>query len=340
MGRERARGALLGLAVGDALGTTLEFQRPAAPPFPAFATGPHRDLKGGGPFNLSPGQVSDDTQMACALAASLLERGCYDPSDAARKYVEWLPHAFDVGIQTRQALLLLEEGVAPQEAGRRVWVESRRHAAGNGSLMRAAPIAVFFAADPSGRRVASLADSVITHYDPRCRIACASFTAAIAAALRKTGAPDPGTMLSAAQYEIGHSAFEISAHGLALEAEEAYAALHEDLQLAQAADPLLYGSKIHLHRDAGFVRVAFRLAFWQLLHAPTFEAGLVDIVNRGGDADTNGAIAGALLGAPFGEDAIPQRWREAVLSALQHGPPGALRDRYHPKRLLELAVVA
>jgi ADP-ribosylglycohydrolase len=79
------------------------------------------------------------------------------------------------------------------------------------------------------------------------------------------------------------------------------------------------------------------LAFWELLHAPTYEAALVDTVNRGGDADTNGAIVGALFGARFGEDAIPAHWKTRVLQALQTSSLAALRDVYHPRVLLELA---
>src|SRR5215831_18171931 len=95
--RDRAQGALLGLACGDALGTTLEFSELDGPPFPMLARGPHRNITGGGPFGVLPGQVTDDTQMACCLAASLHERGQFDVSDVGRRYVEWTGHAFDIG---------------------------------------------------------------------------------------------------------------------------------------------------------------------------------------------------------------------------------------------------
>src|SRR5262249_38705405 len=94
--------------------------------------------------------------------------------------------------------------------------------------------------------------------------------------------------------------------------------------------------EVHLHRHEGYVRVAFRLAFWELLHAPDLRAGLIDAVNRGGDADTNGAIAGALLGARHGADGIPASWRERVLGALA-GDAGPLATLYHPRELLRLA---
>ena len=94
--------------------------------------------------------------------------------------------------------------------------------------------------------------------------------------------------------------------------------------------------EVHLIGTQGYVRVALRLAFWELYRAPSFEAALIDVVNRGGDADTNAAVTGALLGAYWGEEAIPERWRSAVLSALE-GQEGPFAERYHPRRLLLLA---
>jgi len=334
--QERARGALLGLAVGDVLGTTLEFSTPRELGFRPLLAGPHDDITGRGPWGLAPGQVTDDTQMACCLLASL--RACvgFHADDAGRRYVEWRTHAFDIGSQTHAALDAIDRGVPAHEAGRHVWETRGRNAAGNGSLMRTAPIGVWFAEDPATRRAAALSDSAITHYDPRYQLACAAFDAAIATALH--GPTDPGALVVAARAEIDAAAAALGERdpGAVAETEAARRALCADLDAAGRDDPRLYGPDLHLHRHAGFVRVAFRLAFWEALHAPSFGAGLVDAVNRGGDADTNGAIAGALLGACHGEQAIPDAWSDRVLGALQQGPPGPLRDVYHPLRLLEL----
>src|SRR5215831_20818377 len=109
-----------------------------------LARGPHRDITGGGPFHVLPGQVTDDTQMACCLAASLLERGEFDPADVARRYVEWRQHAFDIGALTKSALKFLASGASPTDSGREAWLASGRQSAGNGSLMRTAPIGVYF----------------------------------------------------------------------------------------------------------------------------------------------------------------------------------------------------
>jgi len=329
--QERSRGALLGLAVGDALGATLEFSEPRAPPFPTLARGPHREVLGGGPFRLVPGQVTDDTQMACCLAASLRARDRFDCDDVAARYAAWQEVAFDIGTQIAAALNAIREGTPPRRAGFDVWKRAAHRPAGNGSLMRTAPIAVLLTT-AGARREAALADAAITHFDPRCRLACAAFDAAVAAAVEADASPE--AMREAALRELAPAATALRAVGSdERDVGGAARALAEDLALAGEDDPRLHGHDVHLHRTRGFVRVAFRLAFWELLHVPCFEEALVDVVNRGGDADTNGAIAGALLGAAHGESAIPARWREKVLAAVPR-EQGPLRDLYHPRALL------
>ncbi len=337
--RDRSRGALIGLAVGDALGTTLEFTDREAPPFPELAVGPHREMVGGGPFEVAPGQVTDDTQLACCLVDALHTCRRFDADETGRRYLEWRPHAFDIGNQTSAALAEIAHGTPALEAGRRVWgARTGNRPAGNGSLMRTAPIGVYLAERPDERLAASLGDSAITHYDPRCRIACAALNAAIATAVRRDEPCIGPELLAAGRAEVVRATEVLLAEPQPYRKQisAAKADLLDDLAAAGEDDPELYGPEVHLQRQEGFVRVAFRLAFWELMHAPSFEAALVDVVNRGGDADTNGAIAGALLGACRGEQAIPKRWRTAVLKALQDRRPSPLRDRYHPKRLMEL----
>lgn len=335
--RSWARGTLLGLAVGDALGATLEFQSCDAPPFPTLATGPHVDITGGGPFAVEPGQVTDDTQMASCLAASLKQHRRFHPTDVAQRYVAWMADAFDIGTLTHASLSMIQRGVSPGEASRRAWLHTEKKSAGNGSLMRVAPIAVAFADNAIARRMAALADSAMTHYDPRCRIACAAFCAAIAEA--GTSRTDPEELHAAAAREIEEATNALInlAPSDGPDAERARGDLLADLEAAKRDDPGLYSPDLHIHEHQGFVRVAFRLAFWELLHAPTFEAALLDVVNRGGDADTNGAIVGALFGARFGEQAISPAWTTRVLDALKTSPKVGLRDVYHPRVLLELA---
>lgn len=332
----KARGALLGLAVGDALGTTLEFQTPAPQPFAPPLTGPHQDIIGGGPFSVAAGQVTDDTQMACVLARSLMEKGGLKPDHVGAGYIAWAQHAFDIGQLTRTALSRIASGVSADVAGKEVWEETGRQSAGNGSLMRTIPIALFYEPLAKRRREVSMADAAITHFDPRCQLACAAYNGAVAHAVRgpqKTSQQ----MLDAAREDLDLA--EASLLDLypaeAQYIQDAAVMLRADLDAAAAPDPDLYGTELHLVKMQGYVRVAFRLAFWQLVHAASFEAGLIDTVNRGGDADTNGAIVGGLLGAKFGADAIPAQWASAVMTSLADDS-GVWGTTYHPRRLMEL----
>lgn len=334
--RDRARGALLGLAVGDALGTTLEFKTVPAPAFPELMLGPHTEITGGGPFTVKRGQVTDDTQMAVALAQSLRGLKRYDAEETLRRYKAWLPHAFDVGIQTGAAIESTNPSISPHHGARAHWLQHGKKPAGNGSLMRTAPIAVFFSKARDARIKASFADSMITHFDPRCALACAVFNGAIATAIHTIGEVQPKRLIAQLAGEVSIAAATLGREmkEQIREVQDATVAIKQDLAAAEQDDPKLYGPEIHLHLQQGFVRVAFRYAFWSLLHAPNFEAALIDIVNRGGDSDTNGAIAGALLGAAYGESRIPSKWRTAVLEASPSNQQ--LRDVYHPRELLPL----
>jgi ADP-ribosyl-[dinitrogen reductase] hydrolase len=338
--RLRGRGALLGLSVGDALGSPLKARRLAAPLFPQLADGPFRELKAGGPFELKRGQVGESGQMASCLGAGLRELKTYDPDDMLRRYLAWQGHAAGMSESTRELMTeLLESGLPRATAARRVWLRGFRRVASNGSLARTAPLGVFFYKDTQARVQASLADSALTHFDPCCQLACAALNGSIAHALgagEKVKTEDLITAaisgLSVASASLGRSAAEY-----VQEVSLATAALREDLAAAQRNDPLLYGPDLHLHLKPDRVRVAFRLAYWELLHAPSFEAGVVDVINRGGDTDVNGAVAGALLGAFHGEEAIPSEWRQGVVEALGPWGSGPLWTLYHPRHLLLLA---
>ncbi|MBA3397687.1 MAG: ADP-ribosylglycohydrolase family protein [Deltaproteobacteria bacterium] len=356
MTNDRAAGALLGLAVGDALGTTYEFEAITQPDYPQLATGPATDVVGGGPFELVAGQVTDDTQLAVCIAASLVARGGFDIEDIGRRFVAWSAHAFDIGNQTRATIQLLASGVAASSAGLTIWREWDRKPAGNGSLMRTAPLAVAFAGGdtsivPVALIDAAIAESLITHADPRCALACAAFDCAIAAAI---GTPLDGTAL----VEVARAALHVGAQRLAAlwatpgaddgatssadpavvdreHLASALADLDSDLDAALAREPGVYRAGMHVHRTAGFVRVAFRLAFWHAVHTPSWRDAVVDVASRGGDADTNTAIVGALLGARDGATAIPAAWCERVLGVDQPGP-AAWAAAHHPRHLLAL----
>lgn len=330
MDEARARGALLGMAVGDALGTTFEFETIDQPAYPTLATGPATDIVGEGPFHLEAGQITDDTQLAVCLARSLADHGrTLDVGDVAARYVAWMEHAFDIGTQTGGALRRIARGDLVTVAARAAWIEGGRRAAGNGSLMRIAPLAVAYARRGDLDRMARAAidDSLITHADPRCALACAAFVRGIAAAGGDVVAAARDGLEQGRAYLSRHWPDEIAA------IDEAARDLEGDLDAAQSADPGVYRPGLHLHGTAGFVRVAFRLAFWHALRARDYAAAVVDVASRGGDADTNAAIVGALVGARDGESAISPAWRERVLGATQPGP-AEWAEAHHPRHLL------
>jgi ADP-ribosyl-[dinitrogen reductase] hydrolase len=183
--RERVRGCLLGLAVGDALGTTLEFRRPGS-----FA--PIEDMVGGGPFGLQPGEWTDDTSMALCLAESLVECRGFDPVDQLRRYVRWWREGhlssngrcFDIGNTVRDALRRFEETGAP-------WCGSTDpNTAGNGSLMRLAPVPLYYRRDRAKAVERSAESSRTTHGAPQAVEACRAYGGRIVDALNGNAKAD------------------------------------------------------------------------------------------------------------------------------------------------------
>lgn len=344
MMNKQAQGALWGAAVGDALGTTVEFSRPEAATrvvFPDQLTGPLTDVVGGGPFNVDVGQVTDDTQMAVALHRSILRCGGFNADDVAKSYFQWRRDAFDIGGQTSGALSNVQYCVpgAAYAAGYRSWDAGGRRAAGNGSLMRTSPIGVNFAHDPDLVIENSVLDSAITHADPRCMLSCAAYNAVIADNIREEGKSPIYRLFTVAEQAAREARFFIEDHTVMKHwytEEELDSAMRDilvDLDLAFWPDPDL-GSLIH--NSAGFVRTAFRYAFWCLAHAVDYRSALIGVVNMGGDSDTNGAIVGGLLGSYFGYDDIPTEWVAKCRTACEPGSThrragGVWWNDFHPR---------
>ncbi|MBK9518390.1 MAG: ADP-ribosylglycohydrolase family protein [Anaeromyxobacter sp.] len=301
----RAQGALLGQLCGDALGSLVEFQSPdeIAEDYPQGV----RELVDGGTWDLLAGQPTDDSELALALARTLARCGTFEPVEVARAYARWYEsRPFDVGHTTRAALAAAasarQAGRDPAEASR---AAARHESKANGALMRVSPLGIFGHGRPPAE-VAGWArqDARLTHPNPVCQDASAVFAVAVAQAVAHGGAPA-----------------EVADAALAFARE---ARLHAEvlaaLEGARAARP-------DFVTHQGLVTVALQNAFFQLRHAAP-EAALVDTVGRGGDTDTNAAIAGALLGAVHGVLALPLRWRSAVLSCVPvEGAPGVRRPR-------------
>jgi ADP-ribosylglycohydrolase len=299
----RAQGCLLGQLAGDALGSLVEFQSPEEirRNYPECV----RELADGGTWNTIAGQPTDDSEMALLLARMLTERGTYDPDAALHAYQFWLnSHPFDCGVTIAAGL-----------RGR-----PNPDSQANGSMMRISPLGIFGANHPL-ETVGDWArqDAALTHPNPVCLQANALFTMAIAHAIAS-----------------------------GCEGEKLYQKIKQwavDLAAAPALMDAIHGAAEAPLADyvqhQGWVLIAFRNALWQLLNAPSFEAGVVDTVMRGGDTDTNAAICGALLGAVCGLDAIPAQWVDRVLNCRpKAGHPGVHRPRpecFWPVDALELA---
>ncbi len=280
--KDRFRGCLLGLAAGDALGTTLEFRAPGS-------FDPIDDMVGGGPFGLRAGEWTDDTSMALCLAASLTECGGFDARDQMERYVRWFRtgyfsstgRCFDIGSTTRDALTRFERSGDP------VAGSNDPRSAGNGSLMRLAPAAMFYANDPARAATRAGDSSRTTHGAKEAVDACRYFAALLVRALDG----EPKERLLA----------EDAAAGLALAPAVAEVAIGS---FKRRKPPEIVGS--------GYAVRSLEAALWAFHRANDFRSGALMAVNLGDDADTTGAIYGQIAGAHYGVDAIPASWRRRL----------------------------
>lgn len=297
---QRYKGALLGLACGDAVGTTLEFKRPGS-----FS--PIDDMVGGGPFNLQPGDFTDDTSMALCLAESLVEKQGFDPADQMQRYLRWYQdgylsstgHCFDIGTTTRAALLAFEQTGEPYSGS------THPTAAGNGSIMRLAPVPMAYANQPRLALERAADSSRTTHGAVAAVDACRYFAGLITGALLGV---DKETLLSAHYCPVPDY---WQAQPLAPEIDAVAAGSFKRLQPPQPAsgglpspEPVIQGS--------GYVVKSLEAALWAFYRSTTFAEGCLLAVNLGDDADTTGAVYGQLAGAYYGEAALPAKWREKL----------------------------
>lgn len=271
---ERAQGCMAGQLSGDSLGSLVEFQTPEQ--IRARYPDGVRKLTDGGTWDTIAGQPTDDSEMALLLARMLILDGVYDPVAALKQYRYWLESGpFDCGITIASAL----RGKPNLESQ------------ANGAMMRISPLGIFgasFSSDLTKRRARQ--DCELTHPNAVCVDANALFAMAISYAVKE--GPTPEELYT----QIRAWAVETEAHPLLMEIiDKASEQLPQDFILKQ-----------------GWVIIAFQNALYQLLHAHSFEEGVVDTVMRGGDTDTNAAICGALLGAVYGISAVPPQWINAL----------------------------
>lgn len=276
--QSRYTGALLGLAVGDALGGAVEFS-PRSALARSFPDGV-REITGGGPHGLRKGEVTDDTAMALAIARACTPEGI-DLDGVAANFVEWYrSDPKDIGITTSRALAKLDAGVPWREVGDRLADETPGKLAGNGAVMRCAPIALRFRHDRQTLRRVSIDVARMTHPDPKATWGSVALNQAIAHLL-DGGSLDRVVDAAIADVEDG----------------DVVAAIRD------AA-----GREYDAVRSGGFVLETLGAAFWVIAHRDTAENAIVTAVSMGDDTDTTGAVTGALVGASYGVEALPERW--------------------------------
>jgi len=285
----RARGALLGLVAGNQLGVPTEHLGTPEAIRNAFPAGVV-DLAP--PPKNSP--YDDDAAMALLLGESLLASRDFDAADVARRWVKWMKvDGRGIGVTTRRALTLIDRGKEPFEAGRLANQENPGRSAGNGSVMRCIPVALRYHDSVERLIRVSTQQAAITHADERCTWGAAAVN------------------LAARELLHGNIYFiEEVLHKIGDRAPRALRdAIHRVPREQESTLP------IAVPGEAGYVVHCVEIAFWFVAHDRTLEEALTYLVQAGGDTDTNAAVAGALLGARYGEVALPPRWVDQLVGA-------------------------
>ena len=285
----RARGALLGLVAGNQLGVPTEHMGTPEAIRTAFPNGVV-DLAP--PPKNSP--YDDDAAMALLLGESLLASKGFDANDVGRRWVKWMKvDGRGIGITTKRALTLIDRGKEPFEAGRLANQENPGRSAGNGSVMRCLPVALRYHDDPDRLIRVSTQQAAITHADERCTWGAAAVNLAARELLH-------GNIyfIDEVMHRIGDRAPRVlreAIHRVPRERES-------DLPIARAG-------------EAGYVVHCVEIAFWFATHDRSLEDALIALAQAGGDTDTNAAVAGGLLGARYGDVALPPRWLDKLVGA-------------------------
>lgn len=277
----RSKGALLGLAIGDALGTTLEFKRRGTYP-------PLEDMIGGGRFNLSPGQWTDDTSMALCLSESLIELGVFDAKDQVQRYLKWWKegylsstgHCFDIGMTVWSAINNFVSSGNPYAGS------TSPDSAGNGSLMRIAPIPIRFRTNIPEAIEYAEKSSKTTHGAQESIDACKIATLLIANLLN-----------GMTKYDALKDCSLWARNNLSLSPK-----LNQVLNGSYMIDD---ESKI---KGSSYVVESLEASLWAFYKGNSYKETVLLAANLGDDADTTAAIAGQFAGALYGESGIPTQW--------------------------------
>jgi len=280
------QGCLLGLACGDAVGVTAEFK-------PRGSFDPVTAMVGGGPFGLKAGEWTDDTSMALCLAESLLEKSGFDARDQIERYLRWWKEGynsstgvcFDIGTTVRAALERFEQ-TGDSFSGSR-----HPQTAGNGSIMRLAPVPMAYWKDIDKAIEYSAASSKTTHGTQEAVDACRLFGVMIVLTLM--GRPKEEILFSTETF--------LDPKVLAPKIRDIQAGTYRNKSEAE-----IFGS--------GYVVKSLEAALWCFYHSQTYEQAVLKAVNLGDDADTTGAVVGQLAGAYYGREEIPPAWLNIIVT--------------------------
>ena len=296
----RAQGCLLGQLAGDSLGSLVEFED-AGTIREMYPNGV-RELADGGVWDTLAGQPTDDSEMALALARSIVRNEGFAIDDIRASYVRWRGSGpFDIGTTT--ACGLAGDPILDSQA--------------NGALMRVSPLGIVgWRMEPDALAKLAAEDAGLTHPHRICQQVNGLYATAVAEAIRE--GLDPKTLhermcARAAQWNVDD-------------------AIQERIEEAVTRRPPEYYDKM------GWVLTAFQNALYELLHAPTLEEGVIETVHCGGDTDTNAAICGALLGAVHGRNAMPEQWMSRIVKCRPTAETTQPRpEEYWPDDALQLA---
>lgn len=275
--QDRVRGMMLGLAIGDALGAPIEGR--SARRIRKTYKGRLTEMMA--TRSRDAGYTTDDTALTVALAESILEQGEYQPGSAMEYYLHWFfADGHGMGTNTKFVFKAADEGLDPAEAAEMFTYLRPERVVSNGALMRCSPIAAWYAADPASADQAVIADAHMTHHNPISSESCVSYNRGLMDILNggdQVAFSSPVPVVHAAANAPRGVARDLATQG------------------------------------KGMVLVALAASTWAVRSGRDFEDAMVELINWGGDADTNGAIAGALLGAKYGPDAIPERWTDKLV---------------------------
>lgn len=343
--QDRCRGLMVGLGVGNLLGIVQEFM--------SFAEIQERWPDGVREIEAATGYPDDDDlaqAIVLAEAAMAAGTGALDVDDLGRRFWFWAEeNGLGMGGLTGSVLTLIggahplqigrngtpkrrrhndptaapraPHGLPALEAARAVWEESDRQSAGNGAVMRCAPLAIRWVDDQRALAWNSALSAAVTHADPRCIWSTVAVNLAIQPLLRGGDVAAPAVV---ARLREAAAQLRDSLEALGVEAE-----LPENVAWSCALEePLAVADLKLVGWDEGYTLKAMQVGLWCATQASDFEEALVAVVSAGGDTDTNGAVAGAVLGARFGLSSIPPRWRERMAEIREgRAPLEALADR-------------